>query len=1137
MASRPSFSILIAFFLATVATFNCQGQTPASITAVVPAILDAGGAPFTLTVSGSGFSQGAVVYWSGIPLNTSSDQAGDLFAVVPAGSASVSGAYGITVQNPDGTASNSFTVSVRPVLTAFDPAGAAVGDPPFLVTATGAGFVPTDVIVFSVSGRQWQLPTTYSGSGTLTAFVPADVIASPFAAMAYVLDPSQGTISTPLPFMISGNMPYLSAVDPTSVTAGGPSFSLTVSGRNFLPGAVATWNGVSLSTTVLNEGQLTATVPAALISTSSDAVVSVANPGGPPAAGIRMVGSSPPPAVSGCVPPSLAGTSGFQLTVYGAGFQPDASLLWNGSPLSAAASSGQLSATVPPGLLTAASGTAAAYSGGVISNCVAVSLVPPPVLMTVSPNQPSAGGGALTVTLQGSGFVPGSTINWAGTPVPTTFQGFGGLTATVPASMVAISGRYALTVVNPDGTNSNASAVSVQPLLASISPASAAPGSLPLTITATGSGFTVTDILVINRSASQVNLATTYISPTTLTASIPAASLMSAANATIQVLDSAAAGALFSQPAAFAVGSPPSIASLLPSSVKAAGPDFTLTVTGSGFSSGAVVQWNRTALATTFVSNTQLTAIVPAASTLNSATAQVMVVNPDSGASNLLPFTVNPSQPAITAVSPASMTAGGPASRISVYGTGFQPASAVAWNGVTLETTFAGPTQLTASVPAVLIRTAGTAALTAVNGDGTSSDAFSYSINAPLPKLTGVSPVSAPAGSAPLTETVFGTGFLPGTTVQWNGAPLLTTVIDPTHLAASIPAALLASPGIATIAVANPDGTVSSAVRFTIGAPGPVISGLNPGSVVAGGAGFSLTISGSGFDSSTTVQWNGSPLATTLAGPTRLIAAVPPSAYASAGIAALTVVGQGGVSNAVTIAIYPPAPSIVTNGVLNGASGLPSIAPGSIISIYGSQLALGTFTFTQAPAPATLGGTTVTINNVAAPLLLVSPSQINAQVPFETPAGTVSLAVQTLAPQGASVTFNVTPSAPGVFTQPDRTHALALNYSDGTVNSPDNPALPGQYVVAYVTGQGALDNVLQNGQAAPAAPLSKPLAAVQATIGGQPAAIYFAGLAPGLIGVLQMNILIPDVAPGDQPFEVTIGGVAAAITVLSIGSQ
>jgi uncharacterized protein (TIGR03437 family) len=214
---------------------------------------------------------------------------------------------------------------------------------------------------------------------------------------------------------------------------------------------------------------------------------------------------------------------------------------------------------------------------------------------------------------------------------------------------------------------------------------------------------------------------------------------------------------------------------------------------------------------------------------------------------------------------------------------------------------------------------------------------------------------------------------------------------------------------------------------------------------------------------------------------------------------------------------------------------MASIAPGSLISIYGLNLAAGSASAAGVPLPGLLGGTSVTINGTAAPLIFVSPLQLNVQVPFETRLGTATLVVQAGSLQSAPVHFEVTVAAPGVLMMAHSNHAIAQNDPDQSLNSPDAPAAPGQYVTVYLTGQGAVDHPVPTGAAPPAADvLSVPLAAVEAWVGGQPAHVAFAGLAPGFVGLLQMNIVVPDVPDGEQAFDVTIGGVAANRTLLSV---
>jgi adhesin/invasin len=135
------------------------------------------------------------------------------------------------------------------------------------------------------------------------------------------------------------------------------------------------------------------------------------------------------------------------------------------------------------------------------------------------------------------------------------------------------------------------------------------------------------------------------------------------------------------------------------------------------------------------------------------------------------------------------------------------------------------------------------------------------------------------------------------------------------------------------------------------------------------------------------------------------------------------------------------------------------------------------------------------------------------------------------------VNFEVAATGPGVFTPQQSTHVLALNLADGTLNAPQTPARPGQYVTAYLTGQGAVDPAVATGAIAPPSPFSTAVAPVEVKIGGVVATLQFAGLAPGFIGLLQINILIPDVAPGELAFDVSIAGVAAASTVISIAAK
>ena len=214
-------------------------------------------------------------------------------------------------------------------------------------------------------------------------------------------------------------------------------------------------------------------------------------------------------------------------------------------------------------------------------------------------------------------------------------------------------------------------------------------------------------------------------------------------------------------------------------------------------------------------------------------------------------------------------------------------------------------------------------------------------------------------------------------------------------------------------------------------------------------------------------------------------------------------------------------PQISPGGVTNAASYGTVLAPGELFSIFGTNLATTTASAATVPLPTTLGTTSVTVNGKAAPLVFVSPTQINAQIPYEVtmfdpafpfPAVVVTLGgVASLAAKSATMLQ----SAPGIF-QYGTNRAVAQN-QDSSINASDNPAKVGSTIVVYITGGGPLDHTVVTGAGAPSNPLARLLQPITATIGGQPATVSFAGLTPGFVGLVQVNLVVPVLAPGSYP--------------------
>jgi adhesin/invasin len=166
----------------------------------------------------------------------------------------------------------------------------------------------------------------------------------------------------------------------------------------------------------------------------------------------------------------------------------------------------------------------------------------------------------------------------------------------------------------------------------------------------------------------------------------------------------------------------------------------------------------------------------------------------------------------------------------------------------------------------------------------------------------------------------------------------------------------------------------------------------------------------------------------------------------------------------------------------------------------------------------------VSVAGRALPLVYVSASQINAQLPSDLPPGKAQLRVSLAAVESAPVDLEVASAAPGIFTWGDGRGAI-LN-QDASLNTPETPAARGSAAIVYATGQGKVEPPVPDGTPASAEPLSGTSALPEVTVGGAPAQVLFSGLAPGFVGLWQMNIVVPQGAPtgANVPVRVALGG-------------
>ena len=230
----------------------------------------------------------------------------------------------------------------------------------------------------------------------------------------------------------------------------------------------------------------------------------------------------------------------------------------------------------------------------------------------------------------------------------------------------------------------------------------------------------------------------------------------------------------------------------------------------------------------------------------------------------------------------------------------------------------------------------------------------------------------------------------------------------------------------------------------------------------------------------------------------------------------------------------PSAPTIFVGGVVNAASFIAGpVAPGSLVAIFGTNLASTTASATSFPLPTSLGNTSIMLNGILMPLLYVSPTQVNAQVPFEISTGTMSIVAISNDTTSLPAAVEISGTDPGIFLLPGA-HAAARNL-DSSVNSSLNPVRAGSYVTVYFTGQGAFDKPIADGAPAPMTPLSWTLADTAATVGGINALVSYSGATPMLAGLSQVNLVVPaGLAPGDYPVTITVGAVTSNSGTVSI---
>ncbi|PWU09449.1 MAG: hypothetical protein C5B51_06225 [Terriglobia bacterium] len=286
------------------------------------------------------------------------------------------------------------------------------------------------------------------------------------------------------------------------------------------------------------------------------------------------------------------------------------------------------------------------------------------------------------------------------------------------------------------------------------------------------------------------------------------------------------------------------------------------------------------------------------------------------------------------------------------------------------------------------------------------------------------------------------------------------------------------------------------------------------------------------------------PMAVSGTRPTRMIEAPLPTTaaqpfvrslaplYDRSALVSLTISGVTVLPWNYDAAVAPPQISKVANA----ADFTAPVAPGGLISIFGSQMSPVNMATSEIPLPKALGESCLTVNGVPMPIIFVSASQINGQLPFNVD-GSATMTLRTPGGISDNFYFGIQPAAPSIFRSgsagPVTGLATVLRAVNNQLVTPSNPLHPGDEITIYATGLGRTSPPVDSGLPAPSDPLPAAIIVPSVTLGGVAMNISYAGLTPGEVGVYQINATVPPKAPQgmDIPLVVSQGGASTSLSL------
>jgi uncharacterized protein (TIGR03437 family) len=881
----------------------------------------------------------------------------------------------------------------------------------------------------------------------------------------------------------------IASLSPTSATVGGTAFTLTVNGSAFANGASVHWNSTALTTTFVSATQLTAQVPASLIAAPGTVAITVLNPGAAASNSIAFTIGPPQPA---CTPTGLL----IQLISPQSGFSATA-----GQTVNIAAELVDNCGVVPSGLAIAT------FSNG-----------DPPTEL------PSIGQGNYA-----GAWSPGNASQHA---VVITVSGFETLRpGRILTAQTAISGS--IQIVQPPQLLTSVASLTFN------QSQHGAPVSQPLGILVQGGNTATFTATASTQSGNWLSVSpATSAAPATLTVTADPGNLTPGT---------------YSGIVAIAGGSQPVPPVTVTMTVAAAKPILLLSQTALSF----------TAVVAGGAPLPQDFGILNIGQGSLNWTAQASVL---SGSVNWLSLssTSGTVKTPFLDVSPVN---------VSVNAAGLTPGTY--YGQIQVASPDVDNSPLTISVVLTVLPV----------GSNPGPEIRPTGIIFAAPQNSSPSPQTVMISNPSAQPSLFGsnTVTLPGVPTWFSNSPSATTITPTQPLTMTVsPDFSHLSPGATRgqVSLLFDDGSSRTISLLAVippsttspGNPSPRASGCTPSQIDIQWSGAQLPLSVSvgqpvtievlvvdNCGQSVTSNSSASVLATYSNGdPSGQLVNVgnsrwvrtwqpqrpsAPGLAAAASVTAFVVSANGAVLAGqidipVTFGTPSSVPIVNSGGVLNAASYQGTVvAPGSLITIYGANLAQGgAAQSATAPLPLQLGQTNVLLAGRQLPLLYTSDGQINAQVPYDLPLNVpTQLVVETAGTQSVPEPLAVAPAQPAIFTvdQSGAGQGVIVN-SANVIADRNAPVTAGDTLVIYCTGLGAVTSVLPPG--VPATGATSTVAPVSVTIGGQPSPqVTYAGLTPSFPGLYQVNAVVPSGVSGDTvPVVLTVAGQTSPPVTIAV---